>query len=55
MSHRALAKCVKDAETQTVSLEINNINMAAQPGNYSKLPRWRLSHSHEKCTDMRRL
>ena len=55
MSHRALANYLKDAETPTVNLETNNINMAAQPGNYSKLPRWRLSHCHEKCTDMHRL
>ena len=55
MPHRTLANCLKDAETPTVNFETININMAAQPGNYSKPPRWRLSHSHEKCTDMRRL
>ena len=34
--------------------ETININIAAEPGYYSKLPRWRLSHSHEcvqTCAD----
>ena len=34
-----------------MNLETININAAAQPGYYSKLPRWRLSHIHDMFTD----
>ena len=36
MSHRTLANCLKDTGTPTVNLETININMAAQPGYYSR-------------------
>ena len=42
---------MKDTRTPTVNLGTININIAAQPGYCSKLPRWRLSHSHDRFTD----